>query len=132
MAAAGLERLGLASRISQRFTIEEMAPAACQGTIAVVARAEDTGAVSAVRAIDDAYTHVESRCERAFLERLGGDCDFPAGVYAKIAGDEVSAVGVLTGTDEVSIVRDSISGPSSDPEAVGRAVAARRLELSER
>jgi len=41
VAAAGLERLGRADRITQYFDIDELVPAPCQGTIALEAREDD-------------------------------------------------------------------------------------------
>ncbi|MDG6910236.1 MAG: hydroxymethylbilane synthase [Nitrososphaerota archaeon] len=127
LAAAGLERLGMTSQVSQYFAAEEMVPAACQGTLAVMTRAEDRRMLKAMQGIDDAATHAESLCERTFLERLGGDCNFPAGVYAKAAGERLRVVGMLSDADGASLVRGSMSGDASGPEEVGRALAERLL-----
>lgn len=128
LAAAGLERLGLASRIAQRFSIDEMVPAACQGTMAVMTRADDAEMLKVLLAIDDPGAHAESRCERAFLERLGGDCNFPAGVYARVTGDRLNVAGMLSDPAGVSLVRGSMSGAKSSPEELGMALAERLLD----
>jgi hydroxymethylbilane synthase len=85
LAAAGLKRLGLESRISRAFAPEEMLPAACQGIIAVQARrGEDTGYLRLFR---DAESELCARAERAFTAALGADCSAPVAAYARREGD---------------------------------------------
>ena len=128
LAAAGLQRLGLASEASQYFSVEEMVPAPCQGVIAVEARQDDHQVMEAVGKIDDPVTHLESACERAFLGRLGGDCNFPAGAYARIGGTELTVVGMIADPEGLSLTRSSLVGPSQGPERLGARLAERLLE----
>src|SRR5437764_3352888 len=56
LAASGLERLGLAERVTQYITVSEMCPAAGQGALAVETRAGDERIVEAVMPLDDPAT----------------------------------------------------------------------------
>ena len=128
VAAAGLQRIGLAGRAAQRFTVDEMVPAACQGVIAVEARKDDRGAIGLLKKIDDLATHLESSSERSFLAELGGDCNFPAGAHARIAGAEMKIVGMVAETDGSSMAKTSVSGPKSEPVELGKELAKRLLK----
>jgi hydroxymethylbilane synthase len=95
LAAAGLKRLGLDARISRVFSPEELLPAACQGIIAVQARAgEDT---SFLRLFHDAAAWVCARTERAFLRELGAGCYSPAAAYATVDGGSVRIRAMFAG-----------------------------------
>lgn len=128
LAAAGLQRLGLASQITEYFSWEDMVPASCQGVMAVVSRADASDIVATLGAVDDPHTHAESACERAFLERLGGDCDFPAGVHARLVGEELEVVGMVANPDGTSLRKDRRRGPRLQAKELGKELAARLLE----
>ncbi|MDR0862792.1 MAG: hydroxymethylbilane synthase [Oscillospiraceae bacterium] len=99
LAAAGLKRLGLEARISRVFTAEEMLPAACQGIIAVQARANaDT---EFLRLFRSAESELCARAERAFTAALGADCSAPVAAYARRDGDEYKISGMFVGADGV-------------------------------
>src|SRR6266540_1475361 len=52
LAAAGLDRLGLAARVAQTFGPDQIIPAVGQGAIAIQCRTDDTGTLTVLRAID--------------------------------------------------------------------------------
>jgi hydroxymethylbilane synthase len=82
LAAAGLVRLGLASRIGQRLPPEIMLPAPGQGALAVTARAADSAAAAAARALHHGPSAKAAAAERAFLRTLEGGCQVPVGALA--------------------------------------------------
>jgi hydroxymethylbilane synthase len=85
LAAAGLVRLGLERRIGERLAPELMLPAPGQGALAVTARADDTGPVTAVRqAVHHRMTALTVAAERGFLRRLEGGCQVPVAAYAEV------------------------------------------------
>src|SRR5947209_14641000 len=57
MARAGLERVGLASRIAYEFSIQEMLPAVGQGIVAVECAAQDWHTRRILSCIDDPAAH---------------------------------------------------------------------------
>lgn len=85
LAAAGLVRLGLDGRISDRMPLEIMLPAPGQGALAATVRADDPVARAAVRAaLHDDSTELAVSAERGFLRGLEGGCQVPVGAHAVI------------------------------------------------
>jgi hydroxymethylbilane synthase len=123
LAAAGLQRLGLGSRMTQAFSVEEVVPAVCQGTLAVEARAGDMEVLELLEAIDDPDTRASSECERAFSAALGGDCDVPLGGYATVTSGRMFAVGIVADHLGKDSARAEVEGEGDDPEALGRDLA---------
>lgn len=87
LAVAGLERLGLAGRIAERFSVDEFVPEAGQGAIALVARVDDEPARALCASVEDASTRAHVDIERtlaAAIERHDATC----------AGDHLAAAHV--------------------------------------
>jgi hydroxymethylbilane synthase len=91
VAAAALDRLGWMHRAAEILAPAVMLPQVGQGAMAIEARADAPEVIAALEAIDDAVTHRLVTAERAFLQRLGGDCDLPAGAHATLVGDPDAA-----------------------------------------
>src|SRR5206468_6971987 len=70
LAAAGLRRLGLASRISLRVALEDCIPAPGQGIIAIETREDDGATRAAVVGINDADAMYALEAERALVIAL--------------------------------------------------------------
>ncbi|NDC62495.1 MAG: hydroxymethylbilane synthase [Planctomycetia bacterium] len=79
LAGAGLERLGLAHRITQILRPDAFWPAVAQGALAVQCRVDDRATRGVLEAVDDPATHLAVRAERACLAALAGGCLAPAG-----------------------------------------------------
>ncbi len=83
LAAAGLIRLGLEARISERLAWDIMLPAPGQAAMAVTARADDAGAIEAARrALHDERSALCVQVERAMLHELEGGCEVPVAALA--------------------------------------------------
>jgi hydroxymethylbilane synthase len=121
LAAAGLIRLGLGHRITERL---DLVPAIGQGILAIETRADDAGTIAlARRALHDEATADCAAAERAFLERLGGSCQTPMACHAVVDGDAVSAVGLVGELDGRVILLGERRGARAEAAAVGRALA---------
>jgi hydroxymethylbilane synthase len=132
LAAAGLERLGLAQRIAQYFTSDEMTPAPGQGTIALETRLNDSETNELLRLIDDQNAAMTALAERAFAKEAGGGCKSPTGAWAEISGETLLLTGML-GKDG-GIERGSISGSLTEAATLGARLAGElrgRLEAHE-
>ncbi len=109
LAAAGLERMGLARHLhTERLPPEKFVPAPGQGALAVTARDGDF-AETLHEVLDHPRTRVETTVERIVLAELGGGCVAPMGAYAVVQGEYVhTTVRVLSedGTEEVGATRD--------------------------
>jgi len=125
VAAAALDRLGLADRIAERVDPSVVLPQVAQGALAVECRADDGETRDLLARIDDAGVRMAVTAERAYLAELGGGCNLPCGALAAITGDgAVQIDALLASLDGRVALRARVTG--SDPEAVG-AEAARRL-----
>ena len=128
MAAAALDRLGLADRIAERLDTDVMLPQVGQGALAVECRADDTD----TRCLLDRIEHTPSRravdAERGFLAELGGDCSVPAAAHATLAGDRLRVRGLVASADGRTVVRHELAGPASSGAALGRSVARQLLD----
>lgn len=122
VAAAALDRLGLADVATERLDPETFVPQVGQGAIALECL-EDGELVALLQGIDDTAAHVALRCERAFLVELGVGCDLPGGAWAQVDGTTTMVRGVLGTDDGTAMVRGSDS--DTMPERAGRALAAR-------
>jgi hydroxymethylbilane synthase len=134
VAAAALDRLGLADRITERLEPSVMLPQVAQGALAVECRVEDDATTAVVARIDDADAHDTVTAERAFLAELGGGCDQPVGALARVVtGHAIAIEGLIASLDGRLVLRAVARDP--DPAAAGRDVADQLrvgLELAER
>ena len=126
LAAAGLRRLGMASRISATLPAASCVPAPGQGIVAIEVR-EGAGVGSVVRAIDDRGAHAALDAERAVVEALGGGCQTPIGAFASTAGDELDLMAVVVSLDGRRAIRSADRGRMGDAAAIGARVGARLL-----
>ena len=98
LASAGLDRLGRAEWVHQRFPIDEVCPAPGQGALALETRAahyavfaepgRDETVRHAVTALDHPDTRFSVEAERTVLDALGGGCQIPIGVHCSPLSDE--------------------------------------------
>ena len=120
LAAAGLERLGLAGRVSRYFSVEEMLPAAGQGILAVQARADFDPAC--LREFNDPDSRDCLLAERAFVRALDGGCSPPVAAYATVDGAALALTGLYVDSHGEAC-RQTISGPREQGERLGAALA---------
>jgi hydroxymethylbilane synthase len=134
LAAAGLRRLGLQSRITFAISTDEMLPAVGQGAIAVETRSEDEATNAAVRKLDHVATRVACVAERSLLRSLGGGCQFPIAAHAVLNSVSNNSSGKLkldalvAAPDGSRILRDSATGAVSQPEELGQLLASQLRE----
>jgi len=128
LACAGLERLGLASRIHERIEPELMLPAVNQGILAVQAR-EGSAIAAEVAALVDPPSLACFLAERAFLERLEGDCNVPLAALARQeAGDVLSLRGLVATPDGSRVIDGARTGSLGVARELGRTLADRLLD----
>ena len=119
LAVAGLQRMGFGDRISQIIDTEILIPAPGQGIIAVETRENDKSIQEILNDLNDSTSLSESLLERSFLKTLGGDCNIPAGCYARVEGDSISSIGFISDERGESMITGKISGKSSESEELG-------------
>jgi hydroxymethylbilane synthase len=128
LAAAGLDRLGLAGHIAERLAPEVMLPQVGQGALAVECRKGDDDTRALVGRIEHQATRRCVDAERGFLAKLGGDCSLPAAARAGLAGDCLEIEGIIASADGRKLLRYEVSGPASAGAALGRSLASHLLD----
>lgn len=123
LAAAGLKRLGLASRIRAEMTPEDCMPAAGQGALGIEIASGRDALVTQLAPFNHRDTEVCVRAERAVSRALGGSCQVPLGAYATCAKGTITLSAFVALPDGSRMARTVQSGGASDPEAVGLAAA---------
>ena len=123
LAVAGLKRLGLGERIGQILSAEVMLPAVGQGALGLEIRGDDSTTRAALATLDDRATHAAVTAERAALAHLQGGCLAPIGALGQLQGEVLSLECVVLSPEGDRSLRGSRSGPSSEPIALGQALA---------
>jgi hydroxymethylbilane synthase len=120
LACAGLNRLGLQHRISSPLDFDQMLPAPGQGAIAIETRSDDPRIPPIAAILNHVPTAVAVSAERSFLRCMGGGCNVPVAVYARLDGDFVEIEGLVASPDGKSVIRESIrkNVESADEAAV--------------
>jgi len=126
LAAAGLRRLGFASRISLTLPATACVPAPGQGIVAIEVREDDTAVRDIVSSISDADAAVALDAERALVETLGGGCQTPIGALATIlpgaADGGLELVAVVATRDGRRVIRASAHGFRNKAASLGARV----------
>jgi hydroxymethylbilane synthase len=128
LAAAGLRRLGFASRISLVLPAAACVPAPGQGIVAIETRDLEEETKRVVSSIDDADASAALAAERALVAALGGGCQTPVGALASMTGaDELELVAAVVSLDGSRAVRTRGPGRRVDAAALGAQAGARLI-----
>ncbi len=85
---SSLRRLNLSPRYYVSLQADLMVPAPCQGCVGVVCREDDESLLAKLRYVEDSEASWSSRCERAFLMKMGGRPGAPIGALAHRKGTQ--------------------------------------------
>ncbi len=127
IAFAGLQRLQRSEEAGA--VLDQLIPAAGQGTLAITARADDQQSIAIAAALDDAASHRCLDAERALIQTLGADCQTPVGAHATLDGEAMTLAAFVGRIDGSVWLRDqlTVSGGRPDPQLLGREVGERLL-----
>ena len=125
LAAAGLKRLGLESRITEHLSPEEFPPAVSQGAIGLCTRADDPRSADWLKPLEDPATRLATAAERALLERIEGGCQVPLGALATVTSAGIHLHAAVCALDGSQLLR-----ASADSEATGAGAAALGVRLA--
>ena len=128
LAKAGLQRLGLAGRITELLSTDICLPAAGQGAIGIEVRAGDENTLTAVGKLNHAETRVAVDTERTVLAGLEGGCQVPIGVWARMEGSDLVVDACVLAADGSDSLRARRAGPPQDAQTLARHVAEELLE----
>lgn len=121
LAAAGLKRLGLESRIRAAFEPEQMLPAAGQGALGIEIRTDRADVAKALQVLLHAPTWRAVSAERAVSRVMGGSCSMPLAAYATLRGDTLNIRAAWGDPDGVRpLVHAQFQGAAPDAAAATR------------
>lgn len=127
LAAAGLKRLELESRIRSFIEPEQSLPAVGQGAVGIECRVDDQRVRALLAPLNHADTADRVRCERAMNLTLQGGCQVPIGSYALLEDDHIWLRALVGEPDGSQIVRGEIRGPRTQAEQLGITLAEQLL-----
>ncbi len=117
LAAAGLERVGLAGEIGYRFPPDELLPEAGQGAVALQVR---VGEEELVLALDDPETRRRVEAERACVFRIGAGCLAPVAAHhdgvtlaALVADEEGAWIERRSGDDPILLADELLAATAA-------------------
>lgn len=126
LAAAGLERLELADRISQYFEPDECVPAVGQGALGIECHEDNNELLLLLEQINDEVVWACTSAERALLNQLGGGCSVPVGALAQMLDDgsgRIELRAVVASMDGKQVYRAYATGTLGEAESMGKKLA---------
>ena len=126
LAAAGLKRLGLASRIRACLPYDPYTPAAGQGALGIETLSQHPHIQAWLAPLNDLPTLLAVSAERMVSRQLGGSCEVPLAAHATWEQDQMHIRSFVASTDGKQICLAKGSGlvtSIADAEALGLAVA---------
>jgi hydroxymethylbilane synthase len=127
LAAAGLRRLGREAEIGFRLPVEQMCPAAGQGSLALQVRADDEAAGNAAASVNDLKAMRELTAERTVVALLQATCNTPLGVHAQVEGERLTIDAFVGLPDGSEWLRDRLEASAEEPSLAGAELAQRLL-----
>ena len=125
LAAAGLIRLGLGTRIRQFISPVLSIPAVGQGALGIEIKASRTDLIDILAPLNHIDTQLCVEAERGFSRALAGSCTVPLGAYAVRNGNNINMTGFVASVDGKQILREKASGSIDYAEAIGKTLAAK-------
>jgi hydroxymethylbilane synthase len=129
LAAAGLKRLGLESRIRVAFDPDTMLPAAGQGALGIEVRAERADLIALLAPLASQGDWLSTAAERAVSRAMGGSCSMPLAAHARWQADGALRIDAAWGDPAggAPLVRVHALAPAGDfaqADALGERAAA--------
>ena len=128
LARAGLQRLGLADKISFVFDPAVFIPAPAQGALGIQTRADDAETNEIIAAIDDKNARTTTAAERKILTTMQCGCHAPVGAYAEITGGEIQIRAFISDLEGRNFISRELTGPAEEAEKLAEQIANQLLE----
>ncbi len=124
LAKSGLERIGLAHRITDVFEPDIMLPSVGQGAVCVECRMDDAELMDMLTQQNHIPSFQAVMAERAMLQTLGGSCHTPLAGYAAWVDDtQLHLTGMVLSLDGTTMLRAEATGAATDYMYLGETVA---------
>ena len=129
LAAAGLNRLGWANRITEEVSHEILLPAMGQGALGIETRRDDIQIYNFISDLDHEQTHCAVNAERALVGALDGGCQIPIGAFATVDGRLISLRGLVASLDGKTVYKRDKTGFVDEAVNIGRELGTELLEM---
>ncbi|MGB6154464.1 hydroxymethylbilane synthase [Castellaniella sp.] len=123
LAAAGLQRLGLAERIRAILPADLSLPAAGQGALGIETLDSRTDLQQWLAPLASPETTACTLAERAVSKALGGSCQVPLAAYAVIDEGQLYLRALVAEPDGSRVLQAGIRGAVAQAESLGVTVA---------
>jgi len=123
LAAAGLIRLELGSRIRQFIAPEHSIPAVGQGALGIEISANRPDLIATLAPLNHPDTQVCVEAERGMSRSLAGSCTVPLGAYAVCEADSIRITGFVASVDGKQMLVETAVGSRVNAEALGKTLA---------
>ncbi len=127
LAAAGLNRLGFAARITQCIPINHLLPAVGQGALGIETCIEDERTNLLVDGLNDWPTRNAVEAERALLKGLGGGCAVPIAAFGQVEtvanNVQLKLEALVCNVAGTMLVRHEVIGSQYKSEELGSLLA---------
>jgi len=120
LACAGLNRLGLADRITSALPVDIMLPAVAQGAVGIEIHIDDERIAELIATINDKASAITVAAERAFLAALDGSCRTPLAGHAVLENACIRFHGQTLSLNGRHIFETTREGAADDAAALGR------------
>ena len=121
LAAAGLKRVGLESRITEYFDTDSFMPAPGQGILCIQCRENDNKIRHLLEIINDDKVTMMCEAEREFSKIFDGGCHTPIGCSSVIEGDTLKLKGMFN--DNGSRILKEVEGNKENPKEIAQKLA---------
>ena len=128
IAQAGLNRLGLADKISAVLDPVEFPTAPAQGALAVQIRKGDDELAALVCHLDDRNTRIAAETERRILAAMHGGCSIPLGVHTRIEGDTITLAATISDFESPACIKRTASSQIAGAPAMAEKLATDLLD----
>lgn len=128
LAAAGLKRLQLETRIKQILPPDLSLPAVGQGALGLECRSNDQAVLKLIAPLSDATTSICIKAERAFNRTLQGGCQVPIAGFAVLENEQLVMQGRVGSPDGQQLLKAEVHGAPEQAEQLGQQLAEALLE----
>jgi hydroxymethylbilane synthase len=122
LAEAGLARLGMAERISERLSTDDFIPTPGQGALAIVARRDNLKVIEILRSIEHLPTRAEADAERELVRILEETSKVPVGGLAGVRGDQIQVKACILSVDGKERLFATRAGQASEGVRLAREI----------
>ena len=123
LATAGLKRLGLDDKISERLPVSLMIPAVAQGVVGIETRQGDQQTLQWLHPLHDDSTAACILAERTLLQVLEGNCQIPLAGYCTLEGTQLNLTAMVAHPEGTALIRHQATASKKDGEKLGQSVA---------